>query len=567
MTADVARSHGPWLDLTGEARVSAASRHASVRETERGLLAVVLDGAPPFTLATPLSNATQRCVATLRFERSGGGRTERMHVLPDRAAALLEWSGPAEGVIDVGVHFTGRVDVLSLDATRLCLRSSPGGGVVIATDGPVEWHVAAGDGAFTLRAAAPWPLRLVVGAADEDGRPARAVAPVLADPILGARIVAATVSRARNDGVEVSDAAGGIAAAFEWARSGLATANPRQPAADLAWLTCGRLIAGDMDGARSALESAVVDTASAAEQSAFVLAHARHLAWTGGAGPLSERRDDVVRALEHLAADDPDERAAAPDDTPSRLALDVAAVREGAVLAEALSGQADLAARLAGRARRARPAFGRWLERCREVDDEEAGLAVALGATDTLLPGAPVGTAGRIARAWGALEAGRVREGAEALGTASSALLGEAGRGSLPPRSAALFLCAVALGLVGTSPDATRDRMVLRPRLAADLLPFSARRIRAADALFDLTVTMDAERWVALIEQSAGGVPLQVVLQAWLASPAYREIRVDGRIADLDAVPLDGGWVLPVQLVPDRPRRVEVVLETSAGPS
>ena len=199
----------------------------------------------------------------------------------------------------------------------------------------------------------------------------------------------------------------------------------------------------------------------------------------------------------------------------------------------------------------------------------EGGAIVrdALGATDTLLPGEPVRTAGRIARAWGALEAGRVREGAAALGTASSALLEEAGRGTLPPRSAALFLCAVALGLVGASPDATRDRMVLRPRLAADLLPFSARRIRAADALFDLNVAMDAERWVATLEQSAGSVPLQVVLNAWLASPAFREIRVDGRTADLDAVPLDGGWVLPVQLVPDRPRRVEVVLETSAGPS
>lgn len=561
------RSRWPWLELAGMARVSAASRHASVRETESGALAIVLDGAPPFTLATSFSSATERSVAALRLERSGGGRTERVHVLPDRAAALFEWSATAGGaVIDVALRLGGRVDVLSMDATRLCLRSSRRGGVVIATDSPVEWHVEAAGGEFALRAAITLPLRLVVGAADDEGRPARAVTPVLADPILGARIVDASIARSRNEGMEVSDAAGGIAAAFEWSRSALATADRHGAAADLAWMTCGRLVAGDPDGARSALDSAVIDVASAVERSAFVLAHARHLAWTGGAGPLAERRDDVIRALEHLAADDPDELAASPDDVASRLALGVAAVREGAVLAEALSGQSDLAARLASRARRARPAFARWIERRRAVDDTEAGLAIALGATDILPPGRPVGTAGWIARAWGGLECGHVREGAAALGTASSALLEDAGHGTLSPRSAALFLCAVALGLVGASPDATRDRMVLRPRLAPDLLPFSARRIGVADATFDLTVIVDAERWVATVEQAAGGVPLQLVLQAWIASPAYREIRVDGRPAELDAVPMDGGWVLPVQLVPDRPRRVEVVLKTSAGP-
>jgi hypothetical protein len=113
----------------------------------------------------------------------------------------------------------------------------------------------------------------------------------------------------------------------------------------------------------------------------------------------------------------------------------------------------------------------------------------------------------------------------------------------------------VAFNTIGIDPDAARGRLRLRPRL--DLLnELHVRRIRFGDG----SVSLLAERRDAAlsihVEQDTGSIPITVLLEPFLTEPG--SAMVDGRPAELIPRSVDGGLILPVQLVLDERRTLLV---------
>lgn len=141
------------------------------------------------------------------------------------------------------------------------------------------------------------------------------------------------------------------------------------------------------------------------------------------------------------------------------------------------------------------------------------------------------------------------------------------------PAHGALSLAGVVAGIVdgllGVEPDATRGRLVLRPR------PGSRSRLRVRNLVVgEAAVDLHYRReegvggWTVhrfTLDQTRGAVPLRVIFEPELAGGRVRAARVDGERADLEPVRLADGWRVPVQLVLDHRRSMEVELDGDAG--
>jgi hypothetical protein len=127
--------------------------------------------------------------------------------------------------------------------------------------------------------------------------------------------------------------------------------------------------------------------------------------------------------------------------------------------------------------------------------------------------------------------------------------------------AAATVLEAVHL-LLGAAPDAARHRLWLRPRLpgpGGDTDRLEARSILVGDDSVSLVLERNAETLIARVEQEAGPIPLTVLLELYVPGPLRRAV-VDGRDAGLAPRPAGAGLVVPVQLVLDHARTVELEL-------
>jgi hypothetical protein len=127
--------------------------------------------------------------------------------------------------------------------------------------------------------------------------------------------------------------------------------------------------------------------------------------------------------------------------------------------------------------------------------------------------------------------------------------------------AAATVLEAVHL-LLGAAPDAARHRLWLRPRLpdpGGDTDRLEARSILVGDDSVSLVLERTAETLIARVEQEAGPIPLTVLLELYVPGPLRRAV-VDGRDAGLAPRPAGAGLVVPVQLVLDHARTVELEL-------
>lgn len=119
----------------------------------------------------------------------------------------------------------------------------------------------------------------------------------------------------------------------------------------------------------------------------------------------------------------------------------------------------------------------------------------------------------------------------------------------------AASVCDIAFDTLGIEPDAARGRLRLRPRLDRyDQL--AAHHIRFGDASIDITATRDPGELVVRVEQTAGAIPITVLLEPYIAHPG--PCTVDGHPADLSPQVLADGTILPVQLVLDEPRTLVV---------
>jgi hypothetical protein len=142
----------------------------------------------------------------------------------------------------------------------------------------------------------------------------------------------------------------------------------------------------------------------------------------------------------------------------------------------------------------------------------------------------------------------------------------------LPHVSAALRSLAVEAGdgpagnilrqmhdTLGLAPDAMRGRLGIRPAAVAGHVEIE--QIAVGDAVLSLRAETGAEHATFEVEQTSGGSPATVLLEPWIPARRLTGARVDETSAQLDAVPEASGLRVKVQLVADRPRRLELRYE------
>jgi hypothetical protein len=129
---------------------------------------------------------------------------------------------------------------------------------------------------------------------------------------------------------------------------------------------------------------------------------------------------------------------------------------------------------------------------------------------------------------------------------------------SPPAVAAANVIVPFVYGLLGAEPDALRHRLRLRlqPPAAWDRLHIE--RLRMGDAEVSLRYRREGARHTFRVEQTRGAAPLRLVLEPLLPARRLATTRVDGQDARLDARPAGERLLVPVQLVLDHERRLEI---------
>jgi len=107
---------------------------------------------------------------------------------------------------------------------------------------------------------------------------------------------------------------------------------------------------------------------------------------------------------------------------------------------------------------------------------------------------------------------------------------------------------------LGAEPDATRHRLRLRPRTRQSL---DVRQLRFGDGSVALRVDVTRHGVRCTVEQESGAIPQTVLLEP-IVQGTVTAARVDGAPAELVPRPHDGLTIVPVQLVLDEVRVLEV---------
>lgn len=110
---------------------------------------------------------------------------------------------------------------------------------------------------------------------------------------------------------------------------------------------------------------------------------------------------------------------------------------------------------------------------------------------------------------------------------------------------------------LGYAPDAAKGRLRLRLRLPVGWTHLTVQNLRIGDALLRLTYTHAGAERRYEFEQFAGAIPITLILEALLDAP-LASAKVDGTHADLNVAVVGPGVVVPVQIVLDAPRVVEL---------
>jgi hypothetical protein len=313
---------------------------------------------------------------------------------------------------------------------------------------------------------------------------------------------------------------------FDRAIDLLADAEPRLDRDGIVPLL-GLLAAGRFDRARVIISA----DAAAADPLILALALGRHVAWSGDlhrAASLWQRVRESIDAMGPVNSADGDEA----------LVLHAGAILAAERLASDL-GDPAAAARLH---RRVRDATALVVQRAARFGREEAAglrdLVAAAGFAEHLPP-----------TAW-----------------SPTSCWGDAPRAPETPAKAAALLLDLAHSRLGLDPDATRHRLRLRP-LVPSVCNVHVRDIGFGDATIALGIVATDGRVTITVQQDTGALPATVLLEPLVTGPLDSS-RIDGRDAALAPRPCGSLWLVPVQLVLDAPRSLELMLdaEQAKGP-
>ena len=133
--------------------------------------------------------------------------------------------------------------------------------------------------------------------------------------------------------------------------------------------------------------------------------------------------------------------------------------------------------------------------------------------------------------------------------------------GAPPEVASANIVIPLVYGLLGAEPDALRHRLRLRLQPPAAWDRLHVERLRVGDAEVSLRYRREGARRTLCVEQTRGAVPLRLVLEPLLPARRLANARVDGRDARLDARPAGERLLVPIQLVLDHERSLEVYVE------
>jgi glycogen debranching enzyme len=123
--------------------------------------------------------------------------------------------------------------------------------------------------------------------------------------------------------------------------------------------------------------------------------------------------------------------------------------------------------------------------------------------------------------------------------------------------STAMAISPLVGGLLGAEPDAPRNRLTLRPAFPDDWTRFEALNLRMGDALIDLRFRREGSRHIFRLSQEAGAVPVRLVFEPVVTGRAV-VAHVDGEPAQLVPKPAGGRLLVPVQLILDDERVLEL---------
>lgn len=120
-------------------------------------------------------------------------------------------------------------------------------------------------------------------------------------------------------------------------------------------------------------------------------------------------------------------------------------------------------------------------------------------------------------------------------------------------------------GTLGIEADATRHRLRIRPRPHAADDAIAVRNIRFGDGAVNLRGSAQPRdtgtRHSWRVSQEAGAIPLTVLLEPTIPG-TLTACSVDGQTASLSPQHVPGGTVVPVQLVLDEERRLDIDFES-----
>lgn len=131
--------------------------------------------------------------------------------------------------------------------------------------------------------------------------------------------------------------------------------------------------------------------------------------------------------------------------------------------------------------------------------------------------------------------------------------------------SAAMAVAPLVYGLLGVEPDAPKGRLTLRPRIPGAWTHLEVRGLRLGDGDVSLHYRREGTRHTFRMEQEQGSVPFTLILEPALPGERLLAARVDDEPAELDARHAGGRVRVPVQLVLDRERTVELVVDAGAA--
>lgn len=111
--------------------------------------------------------------------------------------------------------------------------------------------------------------------------------------------------------------------------------------------------------------------------------------------------------------------------------------------------------------------------------------------------------------------------------------------------------------MLGYAPDAERERLQLAPHLPDDVKRFAADNIAVGSALVSLEYERSATGRTFKIVQNAGPYPIRLIFEPVLPNQRFHPF-VDGTPALLDVMPIGDCIVLPVQIMLDEQRVIEL---------